>query len=167
MAYSTDLIPTMTSETDPSGTVTKLTQYSGTYAAWKVFDDDNATAWLSSYGAPQWIGYQFPEAKTVTCYTLTSRASATYAPPKTWTLKGSNDGTDWTTLDTQTDVTDWASSGGVKKTFEISNTTAYAYYQLAVSEGNDAGYVALAEMELLETEGGVASGDLFLDGVWG
>lgn len=54
--------------------------------------------------------------------------------PKTWTFEGSNNGTDWTTLDSQADITTWAEY--TFKDYSFSNATAYRYYRLNCTANN-------------------------------
>ena len=52
---------------------------------------------------------------------------------KAWTLEGSNDGSSWVILDTQTSQTAWADG---RKTFNIANRTAYSRYKLNITQNN-------------------------------
>lgn len=54
-----------------------------------------------------WIQYQFPgtNAYRVDTYTLTSGNDAPGRDPRSWTLSGSNDGSTWTTVDTESSQT--------------------------------------------------------------
>lgn len=54
--------------------------------------------------------------------------------PKAWTLEGSNDGSSWVILDTQTSQTAWAD--GEERTFNIANGTAYSRYKLNITQNN-------------------------------
>ena len=154
--------PAMTSDTAPSGTSSCSSSYNSSYPAWKVFDQNAATddCWCSQGGVQTgWLKYQLPMAVAVTKYEITSRNNTNNInPPKTWTLEGSNDGSDWDTLDTQTDVTDWASSSNVTKSFELSNTTPYVYYRLSIAAANGSGYVSVGELVLRVGTGYTAAG---------
>jgi len=154
MTYTANIIPTMTSATEPSGVVTS-SDYVGASYDWKAFDHSNVDdiCWQSGpANFPKWLEYQFAVAKTITQYTLTSRNYQNVRAPKTWTFEGSNNGTTWVTLDTQTDITDWAASLNTQKTFPLLNTTAYLYYRLHISATNDvSGYVCVGELEMMET----------------
>jgi hypothetical protein len=86
--------------------------------------------------------YQFASGgEQPTFYTLTSNATA--GDPSAWKLRGSYDGTTWTTLDERTDQAfDWRLQ---TRPFKIAHPGRYAYYRLEVT----AGTAALAEIELL------------------
>jgi len=59
------------------------------------------------------------------------------ANPKNWKIFGSNDGSTWVLVDTQTNVT-WATNPS-SNTFLVSSSTAYSYYRCVVTAltGND------------------------------
>lgn len=153
---TTDAVPTMTSNTAPSG-VSSASSFAVGYEAYKAFDDITSTSsnyWSTSAGNNTgWLQYLFASPKAINKYTL--RASNVVArTPKDWTIKASNTGVfggEEVTLDTVTDETGWASDE--VRTFTFSNATQYSYYRLDVSANNgDASYVALYEMELIEAE---------------
>lgn len=120
---------------------------------------DETLCWHSqSFGGNQWLQFNFGAGvtKTVTAYWLMSRPSNDWYP-STWTFLGSNDGSSFTTLDTQSSQTMPAPSSGVTNTQEsnfkkytISNTTSYRYYRLNVT-GTTGGssYCVVGEMALI------------------
>ena len=70
--------------------------------------------------------------------------------PSAWTFQGSNNDTDWTTLDTQSGI----SSGwtiGVPREFIGSNSTAYRYYRINFTAFNDGTYLIIGEVEFKNT----------------
>jgi hypothetical protein len=138
----------MTSNSTPSGVCSASSEYNGTYAAWKAADDvivgDNT--WRSASGPPQWWQYQAASATTINQYTLRSRPGNYLWTPTSWNLCGSNNGTDWTTLDTRRTG---SFTSDDKQTFNFSNTTAYSYYRLNVTGSNGSSYVAIGEIELI------------------
>ncbi|WP_433732205.1 GH92 family glycosyl hydrolase [Actinoplanes sp. CA-051413] len=86
--------------------------------------------------------YQFASAgEQAAYYTLTSGTVAEQ-DPASWMLKGSYDGTTWTTIDERKDQTfEWRRQ---TRPFKIANPGRYAYYRLDVAAGT-----TLAEVELL------------------
>ena len=158
-AYTDNIIPVMTSATAPSGAASASSEFTvgAGLPAWKAFNHANADlwgGWMVEAGTTGHVQYQFPAAHIITQYAVTSRNEGIYScPPKTWTFEGSTDGATWTTLDTQTNITDWAATANVRKVFDFTNATAYAYYRLDITASNDAGYVGVGEMEMME--GGV------------
>ncbi|MNI72562.1 hypothetical protein D3C73_1285130 [compost metagenome] len=82
----------------------------------------------------------------MTSYSITSANDVPARDPKNWTLQGSNNGTNWTTLDTRTNEA--FASRFLQKTYTFSNTTAYAYYRLNVSANNGDTNLQLADIGL-------------------
>lgn len=145
------LIPVMTSNTAPSGTVTYSTQY---YAGWQAFAPNNTQwGWLSANAAlPQWLGYQFPTAKTVRRYEMrqyNENAASGNRRIKTWKFQGSSNGTDWTDLDTQTNYvwpTDWTDKSYFM--FEIASPASYAYYRVYITANWGDSYVGIGGLQM-------------------
>jgi hypothetical protein len=80
-------------------------------------------------------------AEKATFYTLTS-SDTTGTDPASWTLKGSDDGVTWTTIDRRRDQTfDWRLQ---TRPFKIAKPGAYKHYALTGVTGS-----SLAEIELL------------------
>ncbi|MRR49371.1 MAG: discoidin domain-containing protein [Rhodocyclaceae bacterium] len=144
--YTADRIPTMTSETAPSGTVTKSGEVSGTVAAWKAFDKSASTYWQVSTST-SWISYDWGSGKTITQYTIQSRADNSHYPTA-WTFDGWN-GSAWVTLDTKSGQS--FASGGTVKTYTISNSTAYNKYRLNITSTVSGTDVAIAEIAMMES----------------
>ncbi|HYT92746.1 MAG TPA: PA14 domain-containing protein, partial [Gemmataceae bacterium] len=140
------------------GTATASSQPTTGKDASKAFDISVTTAWLGNMTATgSWLQYQFAGgiANAITAYAITSAADTPSRDPRSWQLLGSNDGTTWTTLDTQTNQS--FSGRSVTKTYSLTNTTAYRYYRLAITANNGStetqtgglGIVQLAELQLL------------------
>ena len=148
-----NLIPPMGTDTHPSGTCSASN--TAIQPAWKAFLDhvtlspDAANRWVAQVTSGQ-VGYQFASGQVVTAYSLQTQAYSTDGPyaPKTWTFQGSNDGSSWDTLDTQTNITDWAALWACEKFFIISNTTSYTYYRLNFSASNHASYTAIQNFKM-------------------
>jgi hypothetical protein len=145
--YTSNLIPTMTSNTAPSGVVNTSGSRSG-YYPYSAFDKNNTTMWASD-SPVCWILYQFTTSKKICKYTMRSYDITSTDTPKSWTFEGSNNGSAWTVLDTQSNVTSWAS--GVKKEFPFTNTTGYTYYRINISANNgNTNFTSITEIEMME-----------------
>lgn len=116
----------------------------------QAFDNNNATKWLD-FAATTWIQFRFSNSKkfAINQYTITSANDEPTRDPRNWTLRGSNDGTTWTTVDTRSNET--FASRFLKKTFSFTNNTGYEYYRLEITS-NGASITQLAEMELFGPE---------------
>ena len=74
----------------------------------KLFDNNSGTKFLAKQSAsvenPVWVSFQIQEPKAVKAYSIVSANDAEARDPVDWTFSGSNDGTTWTELDSQTGV---------------------------------------------------------------
>jgi hypothetical protein len=160
-----DFIPQMSSNTAPSGWVASASSEFSTQKAFQATyltpNQSGVYGWVTNGtglgGSGQWIKFQLPVAKVVKAYEIVpwSIDSWPNRVPTAWTLAGSNDDTNWTTLDTR-------SGEGPSTTFSVwranvysvvGNTTAYLYYRLTItgySSGN--AYIGLAALRLLGTD---------------
>lgn len=165
------LIPAMTSNTAPSGIASASTTAptSGATDPWLAFsgirnfspDDPSRypNYWESETyptTTPQWIQYQFPEAKYVTSYQISgvyydsSNPKSCSIGPKSWTFQGSNDGSTWDNLDAHTNY-DWSAYTNCTSdpvVFTISAPGTYAYYRLWVTQSNGTGNVLISEFQM-------------------
>ncbi|ASU03477.1 putative carbohydrate binding protein [Erwinia phage vB_EamM_RisingSun] len=129
------LIPTMTSDSVPSGyVITQSSSYNSSYMGWKAFNGnptDPANRWSTTAGAPQWLQMQLPVATDVAAYVMQTRPDTQFGGiPAAWTLAGSNDGTTWTPVDSRSGIT-WTNSE--KKTFTLANKVNYRYFRLTIT----------------------------------
>jgi len=145
VGISSDRVPTMTSHTAPSGTVTTNYERSA-YPAWKALDDNYGTSWDSTHGSQGgWIAYEFSSSKVISQYTLKSD-DYNGQMAKSWTFEGWT-GSAWVVLDTQTNSLAWGTRE--LRTFSISNTTSYIKYKLDVSIGHVYDQLRIGEWEMM------------------
>jgi hypothetical protein len=136
--------PSLTTGSAPANPLRDLTgPGQGTASIPALVDDTTATR----AEVPGAFTYEFAGAgEQATFYTLTSAATAG-TDPANWTLRGSYDGTTWTTIDTRSEEKfDWRLQ---TRPFKISQPGRYKHYALQVT--TPASGVALAEVELLGT----------------
>lgn len=81
----------------------------------------------------EWIELQLPYAISLKYYIIftSSNSSWTSRMIKDWVLLGSNDGSTWNVVDTQTGITNWPGS----LTFVTNSVTAYSYYRVSIQKG--------------------------------
>lgn len=123
------------------GTATGDSSYiSGSTTPAVAFDNSTATGWVVTQNTwPHWAQYDFGSgnAKTVIQYAIISQNGET---PNSWTFSGSNDGSSYTTLDTQSGLINSGWTCGTDpcttRSFSISNSTAYRYYKINITSGN-------------------------------
>ena len=154
------LVPTLTSNTAPFGTVSASSVYS--VAPTTAFNGltSGYNGWLNNAVAlPQWLQYQFPQPKIATAYSIAPWDADNFPTrcPNAWQFQGSNDGTTWDTLDTQSGINTWVLS--TTKIFTFTNTTAYTYYRLYITANGGNAYTGLRLLSILGEE---ARADLLL-----
>ena len=113
----------------------------------QAFDLDPGTKWIVP-ALTGWLQYDFGSGnvQTVKRYTINS-ADVASRDPKDWQFQGSQDGSTWTTLDTQSGQSFAVVMG--QNTYNIGNTTAYRYYRLNITANNgDAYSLAVADLGL-------------------
>lgn len=130
------------------------------YPPANAFDGSTSTKWNSgSTGVAAWLQYDFGPNITwaVTRYDITSAADTTNRDPKDWTFQGSNDGANWTTLDTRSGET--FASRALTKSYTITNASGYRYYRLNISSASGGlGYeIQIAELGLYASSAGSPS----------
>jgi hypothetical protein len=148
-----DLVPAMTSATAPSGTASASSEFGGAGAnCWQAFSlDPGNNGWLTNSASTGWLAYQFVSAQVVKAYEVIGWSADTWNArvPVSWTFQGSNDGTTWTTLDTQssqaTEMAQWVG----RPYFILSNTTAYTHYRLNITANNGNAYLGVARLKMM------------------
>lgn len=121
------------------------------YHAFDGFVAGTGVYWIGTGGGVDWLqldcGYQ--RSALVTSYAIqVNSIPEPLRAPKNFTLQGSNDGSAWTVLDTQTNQTGWTSNE--TRTFTVSGvSTYYRFIRLNITANNgDATYTQVAELYL-------------------
>lgn len=119
-------------------TATASTSYPG-WPVSNLFDDvvgGSTNSWSASTVAPAWTQAQLASSAVVNSYKIVARTDAPASAPSAWTFEGSNDGSSWSILDTQTGQS-W--TAGFGRTYSIANSTSYLYYRLNMSAAQGGG----------------------------
>lgn len=153
--------PNMTSDTNPTPWVASASTMfdATTYRAYNAFKKTLPTSypydcWATASGAPNgWIQLDFGSPKPMKAYKLRTRgALESGAEPYTsmvrsWVLKGSNDGTAFTVIDTRTNITNWSSTN-LWNEFTLPTTVRYRYYRLEITTNNgNTRYTAIGALQ--------------------
>lgn len=120
-------IPTMTSASTPSGTVSCSTAYSGTNG-WYAFDKNLSTQYISnSTGDDLYVQYMFPSKihAYIAYVAVTSNGSTT--TDMTYKIQGSNNGSSWTDIIDNQTVSVINTSNTIKK---HTMNKEYKYFRL-------------------------------------
>lgn len=148
--YTADQVPTMTSNTAPSGTASGSSRFSTAYDYWHAMDDNNSSFWstASTGGAayPSWLRYDFTSAKTIRKYSVRARGDANNGSPRDWVLQALS-GT-WQTVDTVEGETAWAN--GERREFIVDSPISATAYRIYITLNNGRSSTNIAELELME-----------------
>ena len=123
----------------------------------KALDNSEGTKWLAFLPSGTFYQFRFSggQRHAVNGYTLTSANDTPNRDPYSWTLSGSNDGTNWTVVDTR-NAQDFATRFETRL-YEFSNNNSYEYYkfdfqtEFGVTGLNQPNSIQIAEIELLST----------------
>ena len=129
------LTPKMTGNTAPSGTVSGFGGSAGAYA---VFDK-NVSSDAAVGGTTGSVTYQLPggqQAIVENYYFSAATATGTDKTPSAWKLEGSNNGSTWTALDSQSAQSGW--SNGERRYYEFFNKTPFEYHRFSWTGVNGA-----------------------------
>ncbi|MEU6391013.1 GH92 family glycosyl hydrolase [Streptomyces sp. NPDC046939] len=111
-----------------------------------LVDGESTSKWLA-FTPTAWIEYDLDEPAKVTKYALTSANDHDERDPRDWTLKGSTDGKEWTTLDTRSGET--FAERFQTKTYGVENPAAYSHFRIEFTKNNGAGDATqLADLQL-------------------
>ncbi len=112
----------------------------------KYYSDD--TRWIGHGSTfPQHAVWTFPDPTIVdTVRIYNASYDGAKQSPSDFTIAGSNDGSDWTTLDTESGVTGW--SANKFRTFQFVNRTPYLKYRLEVTDVQGHSRMSISEIEL-------------------
>lgn len=124
-------VPTMTSDTTPSGECFASSVKTGTTGreAFRAFDGDINESWLADGITEEYIGYEFTTAKIIQVAIITTYAdSSAYIVSAPMVVQGSNDGSNWTNLDSFSTTAEQPTD---KRVF--ANNTAFTQYRILIS----------------------------------
>ncbi len=138
------------------GTPSADSPNTGSFTAKNAFDGSTNTFWeTGSSPFPHWLQIDFERRKKmIKRYALQTGShgkdgrDSTGRMPKDWRFEGSNDGSNWTVLDTQADQTDWKVNE--RRTYSCANPGSFQYYRLYITAGVHPNILRLYELEMME-----------------
>ncbi|MFD2826773.1 discoidin domain-containing protein [Leeuwenhoekiella polynyae] len=112
----------------------------------KLIDNDTSTKYLSGFVTPFWVNLEFEEPIVAGYYSFTSGNDAPGRDPKDWEIQGSQDGENWTTLDSRTNMS--FSDRTQTREFYFDNNTAYKFYRFNVLSNGGSSLFQMSEWRL-------------------
>ncbi len=148
------------------------------WEAWKAFDSSISTGWhttespikystttgtytgtitttdsTNTIHSGEWLQIQLDSPILLTDFAITPRQQyGDQRSPRSFVILGSNNGSTWNLLFTETNKNDWPSDNGPAVTFTITNTiTSYSYYRIVVKRiGNlDSGMTLASSLQIM------------------
>jgi hypothetical protein len=118
----------------------------------KLVDGDLGSKYLYfGFDPAGWFQLKFATPVAVGAYTFTSGGDAPGRDPKNWTLKGSNDGINWTTVDTRNN--ELFAGRAQTNRYEVPGIpAAYTYYRIFLTSNNGSTIFQMAEWRLIKYE---------------
>ncbi|TWT85097.1 Glycosyl hydrolase family 92 [Planctomycetes bacterium CA13] len=114
-------------------------------------DGDAASKWLA-FKKNASLRYKLTNPGEAVRYTLTSGNDFPGRDPRDWRLLGSDDGTSWTTLDTQKNQKWEDPQRGVTKSYKVSSPRPYRFYRLDIFSNHFGDMLQLAGWDLIPAE---------------
>lgn len=104
----------------------------------KLIDNNNSTKYLP-LNAPfpptgLWFQYEATVAYIPSAYTIVTGNDATDRDPRSWRFEGSNDGQNWTVLDTKANIN--IPQRNFEAFYPVSTTEAFKFFRLFVTQNN-------------------------------
>ncbi|MEU3698473.1 GH92 family glycosyl hydrolase [Streptomyces griseoviridis] len=111
-----------------------------------LVDTEPSTKWLT-FAPTGWVEFDLDAPTAVTRYALTSANDHDERDPVDWTLRGSADGENWTTVDTRSGES--FAERFQTRTFELAEKAEYRHFRLEFTRNNGAGdALQLADVQL-------------------
>ena len=141
-------VPTMTSNTTPSGVAYASAVRGSGFEAYLAFDNNDSTQWQAfQVSPPQYIYYKFATSQRVALMTMLTANARIY----TFKIQSSNDGNTW--IDRTDSINLTTTSKSTHKYLLVYNDGEYEYYRVYFSSFKDTNNVQLADIFTLQFYG--------------
>lgn len=159
-----DIVNRVDHTNSPIVAITRRAEINSTESADKAFDNTTSTKWLDDGGIPStsnpsWIQIRLVSAAVADELTIASANDVPDRNPQDFVLKGSNDGSTYTTLGSWTNQS-FANRFQVKS-FTFSNQTAYSYYRLEITK--NLGNLTMTQLSEIQLIGPENTEEVYLD----
>ena len=152
-ATDTGSIPTLSSNNDQGIILTASSSLGyGGYEPYRAFDgveanaSNNQNSWAIS-GNSGWLQAELPSAQRIAQYSIKA-ISFSSRQPQDWEILASNDGVNFTVIDSRTGVNNW--SPRETKEFMIDDSGSYSHFRINITDNNGNGYTGFDSFQLFE-----------------
>ena len=152
LATSTGSIATLGSDNDQGFTITASGSVSAYYRPYKAFDGveahdtNNRDSWAVG-GNSGWLQVEMPAAQRVGMYSIKA-INFSDRQPKDWELLASNDGVNYTVIDSHSGVDNW--SPRETKEFMVDDAGLYTHFKINITDNNGNAYTGFDGFQLFE-----------------
>ncbi len=136
------LIPVMTSDNSPLCSLSASSSFDQNNRLWHATDNRTTTQWSVGSGVTSaWWRCCFPSPKLAVSYAIAAHSahSSAVCGPKDWTLRGSNDGVNWSVLDAHSGVT-WSLSQ--RRQFNLAQPASFSCWEINITGSACHGQIA-------------------------
>lgn len=132
----------------------------GSNDAFRAFSSASGDSWIAN-ATTGWIKIDLSSEmkRRLTSYQIKDSNTGTGVTrsPRDWTVQGSNDDINWTTVDTVSGETGWTTGETRTYTCDSPSSTAFRYYKVVVTANNgDANYLTIGKIMLISPEASMA-----------
>ncbi len=147
---TTDVVPTMTSNTAPSVEIEVDSILGAENEGYYACADDGVTSeWVNAVEKLGYFQCKFTDVICINKLTIQAPDASADRSIKEFSLLASNNGVDYENLGTHSDIAAWSTSE--IRTFTFINGANFLYYKIDITDNhNNALYVGFAELELIE-----------------
>ena len=147
-------VPTMTSDTTPSGAASASNVFGG-QQAYYAFDKSLSSAWQAQ-NVPNWIAYEFSSDVSIYYVTLTTSHLNNTPGPKESKIQYSQDGSSWFDINDDADFVDCPSAPLITYSKTYINNISAKHFRLYISDTNyiyqGNKYIAIEELQFYGRE---------------
>ncbi len=143
LGINSELIHTVATgeeSTEPVNVATDTNKFSGDNTGGiigNLSETENVSSWVQWGSLPAYVQYDLGEGGSSNVSTYTMIASMSARAPRVWTIKGSNDGSNWDDLATESLAESpniWVSQSTQTFTIPSENVASYRYYKIDFAE---------------------------------
>ena len=116
----------------------------------RIHDCNRTTQYRAAFAEPVSITYEYPDTISINAYSIMAGKNEPTRNPSDWVLEGTNDGQNWTLLDSRNG--ELFSQNYATQFYYVESSAAYSTYRLTVNAVNGGNQLQICELQLLSIE---------------